>query len=108
MGVCSSGLRLRFFWFVCFVFLSHFNLFFLFYFRYWDIISTLPLNAFVEGLGNYYWYHFSFPRAFYVSDIFTPFFFFDSWVHLILIKIMFCVASLFWILLLRLKASLRR
>lgn len=55
--------------FICLFYLSHFYLLFLFYSRYWKIVSTLPSNALVEVLDNNLLVS-SFLRAFHVSLVF--------------------------------------
>ena len=68
-GCCISRNEIQVSSFVCFIFLSHFYLLFLFYSRYWKIVSTLPSNALVEVLDNNLLVS-SFLRAFHVSLIF--------------------------------------
>lgn len=92
-------------WVFCFIFLMLIS-FFLSHSRYWGIVSTLLLNAFVEVLDNNNdWYqhcHFQELLTFLIFLHFS----FDSWVpHLAWMRIMCGVASSFWILLLMLRLS---
>ena len=77
LGCWLSRAQNQVFWFVYFIFLSHFHIFSLSFSESWEIVSNLSLNALIEGLDNScYWYHHFYFQEFFMFLIFSYLFWF--------------------------------